>query len=63
LRKARGHHRAVYDALMARRAAMESRVVKTVPVPADGLYVPPTVIRLDSIASSTPNGLARCCMS
>lgn len=39
---------AAYDKLMAYRAANMDRVVKTVDVPAEGLFVPPTVIRLGS---------------
>ena len=38
-----------YDKLMAHREAMKDRWIKTVPAPEDGLYVPPTLIRLDSI--------------
>jgi RHH-type proline utilization regulon transcriptional repressor/proline dehydrogenase/delta 1-pyrroline-5-carboxylate dehydrogenase len=38
-----------YDKLMGRRAAMKERIVKTVPVPAEGLFVPPTLIRIDAI--------------
>jgi RHH-type proline utilization regulon transcriptional repressor/proline dehydrogenase/delta 1-pyrroline-5-carboxylate dehydrogenase len=38
-----------YDRLMGRIAAMRGRVVHTIPVPEDGLYVPPTVIRIDAI--------------
>ncbi|MCW1383942.1 L-glutamate gamma-semialdehyde dehydrogenase [Novosphingobium sp. KCTC 2891] len=41
--------RAAYDKLMGRRAAMAGRIVKTVAVPGEGLFVPPTVIRLDSV--------------
>ena len=41
--------RAAYDRLMGRVAAMAGRIVHSVPVPADGLYVPPTVIRIDAI--------------
>ncbi|WP_240960054.1 L-glutamate gamma-semialdehyde dehydrogenase [Novosphingobium olei] len=41
--------RAAYDKLMARRAEMAGRIVKTVAVPDSGLFVPPTVIRLDSL--------------
>ncbi|GGE91731.1 bifunctional proline dehydrogenase/L-glutamate gamma-semialdehyde dehydrogenase PutA [Sphingomonas prati] len=44
---------ASYDRLMARRAAMAARTVHTVPVPTDGLYVPPTVIRIDAIEQLT----------
>ena len=38
-----------YDKLMGRRAAMQDRILKTVPVPEEGLFVPPTLIRLDAI--------------
>jgi RHH-type transcriptional regulator, proline utilization regulon repressor / proline dehydrogenase / delta 1-pyrroline-5-carboxylate dehydrogenase len=38
-----------YDKLMGRREAMKDRILKTVPVPDDGLFVPPTLIRLDAI--------------
>lgn len=40
---------AAYDKLMARRAEMAGRIVKTVAVPDSGMFVPPTVIRLDSL--------------
>jgi RHH-type proline utilization regulon transcriptional repressor/proline dehydrogenase/delta 1-pyrroline-5-carboxylate dehydrogenase len=38
-----------YDKLMGRRAAMRDRILKTVAAPQDGLFVPPTLIRLDAI--------------
>ena len=38
-----------YDRLMAYRAERENRWVKTIAAPAEGLYVPPTLIRLDRI--------------
>jgi RHH-type proline utilization regulon transcriptional repressor/proline dehydrogenase/delta 1-pyrroline-5-carboxylate dehydrogenase len=38
-----------YDKLMGRREAMKERIVKTVAAPADGLFVPPTLIRIDTI--------------
>jgi RHH-type transcriptional regulator, proline utilization regulon repressor / proline dehydrogenase / delta 1-pyrroline-5-carboxylate dehydrogenase len=41
--------RAAYDRLMGYRAHAEGRWVKTIDVPADGLFVPPTLIRLDAI--------------
>ncbi|WP_232473771.1 bifunctional proline dehydrogenase/L-glutamate gamma-semialdehyde dehydrogenase PutA [Sphingomonas sp. MA1305] len=41
--------RAAYDKLMAYRAAAGERVIKTLDAPADGLFVPPTLIRLDRI--------------
>ncbi len=40
--------RAAYDRLMAYRESQRDRIVKTVAAPADGLFVPPTLIRLDS---------------
>ncbi len=40
---------AAYDKLMSYRDAMFDHWIKTVPVPEDGLYVPPTLIRLDAI--------------
>ncbi|HET9640283.1 MAG TPA: L-glutamate gamma-semialdehyde dehydrogenase [Allosphingosinicella sp.] len=41
--------KASYDRLMGRREAMKDRILKTVPGPEDGLFVPPTLIRIDSI--------------
>jgi RHH-type proline utilization regulon transcriptional repressor/proline dehydrogenase/delta 1-pyrroline-5-carboxylate dehydrogenase len=41
--------KASYDKLMGRREAMKDRILKSVPVPGEGLFVPPTMIRLDSI--------------
>ncbi|HEX8527163.1 L-glutamate gamma-semialdehyde dehydrogenase, partial [Allosphingosinicella sp.] len=38
-----------YDKLMGRREEMKARIAKTVPVPEQGLFVPPTLIRIDSI--------------
>src|SRR3546814_4126356 len=38
-----------YDKLMGRREAMKDRILKTVPVPEEGLFVPPTLIRIDAI--------------
>jgi RHH-type proline utilization regulon transcriptional repressor/proline dehydrogenase/delta 1-pyrroline-5-carboxylate dehydrogenase len=38
-----------YDKLMGHRAAMESRWVKTIGVPSEGLFVPPTLIAIDAI--------------
>ena len=38
-----------YDKLMGHRAAMRDRWVKTVPAPAEGLFVPPTLIAIDAI--------------
>jgi RHH-type proline utilization regulon transcriptional repressor/proline dehydrogenase/delta 1-pyrroline-5-carboxylate dehydrogenase len=41
--------RAAYDRLMGYRASVEARWLKTLEVPTDGLFVPPTLIRLDRI--------------
>jgi len=41
--------RAAYDKLMGYREGAKGRWLKTLPVPADGLFVPPTMLRLDSI--------------
>jgi RHH-type proline utilization regulon transcriptional repressor/proline dehydrogenase/delta 1-pyrroline-5-carboxylate dehydrogenase len=41
--------RAAYDKLMAHREASRSRWITTLPVPGEGLYVPPTLIAVDSI--------------
>jgi RHH-type proline utilization regulon transcriptional repressor/proline dehydrogenase/delta 1-pyrroline-5-carboxylate dehydrogenase len=38
-----------YDKLMGRHEAMKDRIVKTVAAPAEGLFVPPTLIRIDAI--------------
>ena len=38
-----------YDKLMGRREAMKDRILKSIPVPAEGLFVPPTLIRIDRI--------------
>jgi RHH-type proline utilization regulon transcriptional repressor/proline dehydrogenase/delta 1-pyrroline-5-carboxylate dehydrogenase len=38
-----------YDKLMSYREGVKDRWIKTVDVPADGLFVPPTLIRVDSI--------------
>jgi len=40
---------AAYDKLMAYRERMKGRIVKTLRPPSQGLFVPPTLIRLDSI--------------
>jgi RHH-type proline utilization regulon transcriptional repressor/proline dehydrogenase/delta 1-pyrroline-5-carboxylate dehydrogenase len=40
---------AAYDRLMGYREEAKARWVKTIAVPAQGLFVPPTVIRLDAI--------------
>ncbi|QLC27056.1 L-glutamate gamma-semialdehyde dehydrogenase [Parasphingopyxis algicola] len=40
---------AAYEKLMAHRAAMEERWIKTLDVPEEGRFVPPTMIRLDSM--------------
>ncbi len=41
--------KASYDRLMAHRASQADRMVHSIAVPDDGLFVPPTVIRLDSL--------------
>lgn len=41
--------KAAYDRLMTYRQSVADRIVFEVPVPADGLYVPPTLVRLDSL--------------
>ena len=38
-----------WDKLMAHRAAMEARWLKTIEVPKEGLFVPPTLIAIDRI--------------
>jgi RHH-type transcriptional regulator, proline utilization regulon repressor / proline dehydrogenase / delta 1-pyrroline-5-carboxylate dehydrogenase len=38
-----------FDKLMGRREAMKDRILKTIPAPTDGLYVPPTLIAIDRI--------------
>jgi RHH-type transcriptional regulator, proline utilization regulon repressor / proline dehydrogenase / delta 1-pyrroline-5-carboxylate dehydrogenase len=38
-----------YDKLMGRREAMKARILKTIEVPEEGLFVPPTLIEIDSI--------------
>ncbi|MFL6845136.1 MAG: L-glutamate gamma-semialdehyde dehydrogenase [Allosphingosinicella sp.] len=38
-----------FDKLMGRREAMKDRIVKTVAAPGEGLFVPPTLIRIDAI--------------
>ncbi|MGZ8334320.1 MAG: L-glutamate gamma-semialdehyde dehydrogenase [Allosphingosinicella sp.] len=40
---------ASYDRLMGRREAMKDRILKTVSGPGEGLFVPPTLIRIDAI--------------
>jgi RHH-type proline utilization regulon transcriptional repressor/proline dehydrogenase/delta 1-pyrroline-5-carboxylate dehydrogenase len=45
--------RAAYDKLMAYRERMKDRIVKTLAPPSSGLFVPPTLIRLDSIEDLT----------
>ncbi|MBP6380392.1 MAG: L-glutamate gamma-semialdehyde dehydrogenase [Sphingorhabdus sp.] len=40
---------AAYDRLMAYRQKVTDRIVFEVPVPTDDLYVPPTLVRLDSL--------------
>jgi RHH-type proline utilization regulon transcriptional repressor/proline dehydrogenase/delta 1-pyrroline-5-carboxylate dehydrogenase len=44
---------AAYDKLMAYRAAPKGTVLKTLDAPAKGLFVPPTLIRLDAIEDLT----------
>ncbi len=44
---------AAYTRLMTYAASQAARVVKTVPVPDQGLFVPPTVIRIDSLDDLT----------
>ena len=41
--------RAAYDRLMGYRASTEARWVKTIKAPGEGLFVPPTLIRLDRV--------------
>ena len=41
--------RGAYDRLMGHRAAMQNRWLKTVAVPEDGLFVPPTLIGVDAV--------------
>lgn len=41
--------RSAYDKLMAYRDSVKGRWLKTLPVPSTGLYVPPTLIKLDSV--------------
>lgn len=41
--------RAAYDRLMSYRASVRDRWVKTVDAPGEGLFVPPTLIKLDRI--------------
>jgi RHH-type proline utilization regulon transcriptional repressor/proline dehydrogenase/delta 1-pyrroline-5-carboxylate dehydrogenase len=38
-----------YEKLMGRREAMKDRILKTVPAPEKGLFVPPTLIRINAI--------------
>lgn len=45
--------RAAYDRLMTYRESVRGRWAKTVPAPADGLFVPPTLIRLDAVEALT----------
>ena len=41
--------RAAYDRLMAYRESVRGRWIKTLDAPADGLFVPPTLIRVDAV--------------
>ena len=45
--------RAAYDRLMGYRETTRDRWVKTIDAPADGLFVPPTLIRLDRVEDLT----------
>ncbi|WP_425228511.1 L-glutamate gamma-semialdehyde dehydrogenase [Sphingomonas sp.] len=45
--------RAAYNRLMGYRASVEGKWVKTIGVPEHGLFVPPTLIRLDTIEALT----------
>ncbi len=45
--------RAAYDKLMAYRGEQTARTIKTLAVPTDGLFVPPTLIRLGSLDDLT----------
>jgi RHH-type proline utilization regulon transcriptional repressor/proline dehydrogenase/delta 1-pyrroline-5-carboxylate dehydrogenase len=40
---------AAYDRLMGHRAAMQNRWLKTIAAPADGLFVPPTLIGVEKL--------------
>ena len=40
---------AAYDRLMAYRGGLGSAILKTLPVPADGLFMPPTLVRLGAL--------------
>jgi RHH-type transcriptional regulator, proline utilization regulon repressor / proline dehydrogenase / delta 1-pyrroline-5-carboxylate dehydrogenase len=40
---------ASFDRLMSYRESVKDRIVHSMPVPANGLFVPPTVIRLDNL--------------
>ncbi len=42
-----------YDRLMGHREAMRDRWIKTVDVPSEGLFVPPTLIRVDRLEDVT----------
>ncbi|SUJ24728.1 Bifunctional protein putA [Sphingomonas paucimobilis] len=44
---------AAYDKLMAYRASMVTQTIKTLDAPVDGLFVPPTLIRLDRVEDLT----------
>ena len=45
--------RAAYDKLMTYRSSVTDRTLKTLDAPADGLFVPPTLVRLDRIEDLT----------
>jgi RHH-type proline utilization regulon transcriptional repressor/proline dehydrogenase/delta 1-pyrroline-5-carboxylate dehydrogenase len=44
---------AAYDRLMAYRESVAGRWLKTVPVPVEGLFVPPTLVRIDAVEALT----------
>ena len=54
---------ASYDKLMEHRAAMKDRWLKTIAVPEEGLFVPPTLIALDAIEDCATNGSGPCSTS
>jgi RHH-type proline utilization regulon transcriptional repressor/proline dehydrogenase/delta 1-pyrroline-5-carboxylate dehydrogenase len=45
--------RGAYDRLMGHRAASQNRWLKTIDVPSEGLFVPPTLIGVDTIEDVT----------
>ena len=52
---------AAYDKLMDHRAAMQRRWIKTVDAPAEGLFVPPTLIRRRRDRGSRPRMVRAAC--